>query len=55
VDLLISTVHRINACAETKVVGDFVAELKRMSGKGVHASPAWTITRSTGPPRGTVA
>jgi hypothetical protein len=33
VDLLIATVHRINAHAETKVVGDFVAELKRVSGK----------------------
>jgi TnpA family transposase len=33
VDLLISTVHRINARAEMKVVGDFVAELKRVSGK----------------------
>jgi hypothetical protein len=33
VDLLIATVHRINARAETKVVGDFVAELKRVSGK----------------------
>nr|WP_192809603.1 hypothetical protein [Actinomadura rudentiformis] len=33
VDLLISTVHRINARAETKVIGDFVAELKRVSGK----------------------
>ncbi|MFG1703473.1 DUF4158 domain-containing protein [Nonomuraea sp. M3C6] len=33
VDLLIATVHRINARAETKVIGDFVAELKRVSGK----------------------
>jgi len=33
VDLLIATVHRINARVETKVVGDFVAELKRVSGK----------------------
>ncbi|MEQ4725513.1 hypothetical protein [Nonomuraea sp. B19D2] len=30
VDLLIATVHRINARAETKVVGDFVAGLKRV-------------------------
>jgi TnpA family transposase len=33
VDLLISTVHRINARADTKVTNDFVAELKRVSGK----------------------
>ncbi|MEU7901136.1 DUF4158 domain-containing protein [Nonomuraea sp. NPDC049152] len=33
VDLLISTVHRINARADTKVTSDFVAELKRVSGK----------------------
>ncbi|MGH3683881.1 MAG: Tn3 family transposase [Pseudonocardiaceae bacterium] len=33
VDLLIATVHRINARAETKVVGEVVAELKRVSGK----------------------
>ncbi|MFG6202282.1 hypothetical protein [Nonomuraea sp. JJY05] len=33
VDLLIVTVHRINARAETKVIGDFVAELKRVPGK----------------------
>ncbi|TKK84234.1 hypothetical protein FDA94_30385 [Herbidospora galbida] len=33
VDLLIATVHRINARADTKVTGDFVAELKRVSGK----------------------
>ncbi|MFI6713273.1 DUF4158 domain-containing protein [Nonomuraea sp. NPDC050478] len=33
VDLLIATVHRINARAETKVTSDFVAELKRVSGK----------------------
>jgi uncharacterized protein DUF4158 len=33
VDLLIATVHRINARADTKVTSDFVAELKRVSGK----------------------
>jgi hypothetical protein len=33
VDLLIATVHRINARADTKVTKDFVAELKRVSGK----------------------
>ncbi|MGH3847869.1 MAG: DUF4158 domain-containing protein, partial [Pseudonocardiaceae bacterium] len=33
VDLLIATVHRINARAETKVVGEVVAELKRVAGK----------------------
>jgi hypothetical protein len=33
VDLLIATVHRINARADTKVTSEFVAELKRMSGK----------------------
>lgn len=33
VDLLIATVHRINARAETKVVGQVVAELKRVAGK----------------------
>ncbi|MGV9838044.1 Tn3 family transposase [Nocardia niigatensis] len=33
VDLLISTVHRINARADMKVTNDFVAELKRVSGK----------------------
>jgi hypothetical protein len=33
VDLLIATVHRINARAETKVVGEFVTELKRVAGK----------------------
>src|SRR3569833_639198 len=33
VDLLISTVHRINARADTKVTGEFVAELRRVSGK----------------------
>jgi hypothetical protein len=33
VDLLISTMHRINARADTKVTSDFVAELKRVSGK----------------------
>ena len=33
VDLLITTVHRINARAETKVVGEFVTELKRVAGK----------------------
>ena len=33
VDLLISTVHRINARADTKVTNEFVAELKRVSGK----------------------
>ncbi|CAI7974471.1 hypothetical protein FRAHR75_1390012 [Frankia sp. Hr75.2] len=33
VDLLISTVHRINARADTKVTSDFVAQLKRVSGK----------------------
>jgi TnpA family transposase len=33
VDLLISTVHRINARADTVVTGEFVAELKRVSGK----------------------
>ena len=32
-DLLIATVHRINARADTKVTSDFVAELKRVSGK----------------------
>ncbi|SFK72056.1 hypothetical protein SAMN05216275_13329 [Streptosporangium canum] len=33
VDLRIATAHRINARADTKVTGDFVAELKRVSGK----------------------
>ncbi len=33
VELLIATVHRINARAETKVVGEVVAELKRVAGK----------------------
>jgi TnpA family transposase len=33
VDLLITTVHRINARAEAVVTGEFVAELKRVSGK----------------------
>ncbi|MGH3671466.1 MAG: Tn3 family transposase, partial [Pseudonocardiaceae bacterium] len=33
VDLLIATVHRINARAETRVVGEVVAELKRVAGK----------------------
>ncbi|MEZ0070812.1 hypothetical protein ABH927_000143 [Planotetraspora sp. GP83] len=33
VDLLISTVQRINARADTKVTEEFVAELKRVSGK----------------------
>ncbi|HEV7827912.1 MAG TPA: Tn3 family transposase, partial [Pseudonocardiaceae bacterium] len=33
VDLLITTVHRINARAEAVVIGEFVAELKRVSGK----------------------
>ncbi len=33
VDLLIATVHRINARADTKVTNEFVAELKRVSGK----------------------
>ncbi len=33
VDLLIATVHRINARAETTVVGAAVAELKRVAGK----------------------
>jgi TnpA family transposase len=33
VDLLIATVHRINARADTKVTSDFVAEFKRVSGK----------------------
>jgi hypothetical protein len=33
VDLLIATVHRINARADTKVTSDFVAELRRVSGK----------------------
>ncbi|MGH3407481.1 MAG: hypothetical protein ACRDRJ_34025 [Streptosporangiaceae bacterium] len=32
-DLLITTVQRINARADTKVTGEFVAELKRVSGK----------------------
>ncbi len=32
-DVLIATVHRINARADTKVTNDFVAELKRVSGK----------------------
>ena len=32
-DLLITTVHRINARADTKVTSEFVAELKRVSGK----------------------
>ncbi|MGH3844586.1 MAG: hypothetical protein ACRDS0_24540, partial [Pseudonocardiaceae bacterium] len=33
VDLLLTTVHRINAHADTKVTKEFVAELKRVSGK----------------------
>jgi len=33
VDLLIATVHRINARAEQRVVKEFVAELKHVSGK----------------------
>jgi hypothetical protein len=33
VDLLITTVHRINARADTVVTGEFVAEPKRVSGK----------------------
>src|SRR5664280_1785306 len=33
VDLLITTVHRINAHAEAKVVKEFVNELQRVSGK----------------------
>ena len=33
VDLLIATVHRINARAEKRVVEDFVADLRRVSGK----------------------
>lgn len=33
VDLLIATVHRINARAERKVVAEFVTELRRVSGK----------------------
>ena len=33
VDLLITTVHRINARAETRVVNEFVTELKRVAGK----------------------
>ena len=33
VDLLIATVHKINAHAERRVVGEFVADLKRVSGK----------------------
>lgn len=33
VDLLIATVHRINARAERRVVDEFVADLKRVSGK----------------------
>jgi hypothetical protein len=33
VDLLIATVHRINARADTRVVSEFVAELKRVAGK----------------------
>ena len=33
VDLLIATVHRINARAERKVVAEFVSDLKRVSGK----------------------
>ena len=33
VDLLITTVHRINAHADTKITSEFVAELKRVSGK----------------------
>ncbi|MBF6558426.1 MAG: DUF4158 domain-containing protein, partial [Acidimicrobiales bacterium] len=33
VDLLIATVHRINARAETRVVGEVVAELQRVAGK----------------------
>src|SRR6266851_5066936 len=32
-DLLITTVHRINAHADTKITAEFVAELKRVSGK----------------------
>ncbi|MFI6517770.1 hypothetical protein ACIBF1_19590 [Spirillospora sp. NPDC050679] len=33
VDLLIATAHRIDARAETEIAGEFVAELKRVSGK----------------------
>jgi cobalamin biosynthesis Mg chelatase CobN len=33
VDLLITTVHRINARADTKVTNEFVAELKRVAAK----------------------
>jgi TnpA family transposase len=33
VDLLIATVHRINARADRRVVDEFVADLKRVSGK----------------------
>ncbi|HKS44984.1 MAG TPA: Tn3 family transposase [Amycolatopsis sp.] len=33
VDLLIATVHKINARAERRVVDEFVADLKRVSGK----------------------
>ncbi len=33
VDLLITTVQRINAHADTKITNEFVAELKRVSGK----------------------
>lgn len=33
VSLLISTVHRINAHAEKKVVDEFVKNLKRVTGK----------------------
>jgi len=31
--LLITTVHRINARAEIRVVNEFVTELKRVAGK----------------------
>ena len=33
VDMLIATVHRIDGRADTKVTMDFMAELKRVSGK----------------------
>ena len=41
VDLLITTVHRINARAETRVVNEFVTELKRVAGK----ENIWTMMR----------
>ncbi len=47
-DLLIATVHRINARADTKVTSDFVAELQRVSGK---ENILFTMTEAApGPP-----